>query len=132
MLTFKDFRRIALGMDGAIESAHMGHPDFRVNGRIFATLHHGMQTGMVAVTPDQQAALMRQHPAAFSPEAGAWGRAGSTRVRIDAVDEDALGEAITLAWQAAMQKPAPRRSKPESERAAKPVRRSKPARATRR
>ena len=42
MLTFKDFRRIAVGMDGAIESAHMGHPDFRVNGRIFATLHHDM------------------------------------------------------------------------------------------
>ena len=131
MLTFKDFRRIALGMDGAIESAHMGHPDFRVNGRIFVTLHHDMQTGMVAVTPDQQAALVREHPAAFSPEAGAWGRAGATRVRIDAVDEDTLGEAITLACQAAMQKPPPRTSKPKPERA-KPARRSKPARAARR
>ena len=113
MLTFKDFRRIALGMAGAIERAHMNHPDFRVNGRIFATLQHGLKSGMVKVTPDQQAALMREHPDAFSPEAGAWGRAGCTCVRIGAVDEDTLGEAITLAWQAAMQKPPMRKSKPK-------------------
>ena len=93
------FRRIALGMEGAIESAHMGHPDFRANGRIFATLHHDRLYGMVKLTPDQQQVFVRAHPAAFALEAGAWGRAGSTRVRLDEVDEDTLGEAMTLAWQ---------------------------------
>jgi len=93
------FRRIALAMEGAIESAHMGHPDFRANGRIFATLHHDHQTGMVKLTPDQQQTFLRDHPRAFAPEAGAWGRAGCTRVRLASVDEDTLGEAMTLAWQ---------------------------------
>src|SRR5229473_8576057 len=99
-----DFRRIALAMEGAIESAHMGHPDFRANGRIFATLHHDRQTGMVKLTPDQQQTFLRDHPRAFAPEAGAWGRAGSTRVRLASVDEDTLGEAMTLAWQNAARK----------------------------
>jgi len=99
-----DFRRIALGMEGAAESSHMGHPDFRVANRIFATLHHDREFGMVALTPEQQAAFMRAHPDAFEPESGAWGRGGSTRVRLAAVQEEALGEAMTLAWQGAVSK----------------------------
>ncbi len=95
----KDFRRIALGLSGAIEKEHMGHPDFRANGRIFATLHADMKTGMVKLTPDEQTTFMRANPDAFSPEAGAWGRSGCTRVRLDAVDEETLGEAMTLAWK---------------------------------
>ena len=94
-----DFRRIALGMEGAVEGAHMGHPDFRVNGRIFATLHHDREFGMVKLTPDQQAQFTRAHPGTFAPESGAWGRAGSTRVRLASVHEETLGEAVTLAWQ---------------------------------
>ena len=94
-----DFRRIALGLDGAIESAHMGHPDFRANGRIFATLHHDDRHGMVKLTPEQQQQLVREHPETFSPEVGAWGRSGCTCVRLESVDEDVLGEAMTLAWQ---------------------------------
>ena len=94
-----DFRRIALGHSGAIENEHMGHPDFRANGRIFATLHADMKFGMVKLTPDEQAMFMRAHPDAFSPEAGAWGRSGCTRVRLEAVDEETLGEAMTLAWK---------------------------------
>ena len=97
MLNAGEFRRIALGMDGAIESAHMGHPDFRANGRIFATLHQDHLYGMVKLTPDQQQTFVRAHPAAFAPENGAWGREGCTRVRLAAVDEDTLGEAMTLA-----------------------------------
>lgn len=65
-----DFRRMALSMEGAVEGAHMGHPDFRVNNRIFATLHHDRETGMVALTPDQQAQFMRADPDAFAPESG--------------------------------------------------------------
>jgi hypothetical protein len=103
-MTANGFRKIALGMDGAIEGAHMGHPDFRAFGRIFATLHQGDKTGMVALTPDQQAVLVREHPDAFLPESGAWGRNGSTRVVLKSVDEETLGEAMTLAWRNAEEK----------------------------
>ena len=103
-MTADDFRRIALGMDSAIESAHMGHPDFRANGRIFATLHADGAAGMVKLTPDQQREFVRDHPAAFKPENGAWGLQGCTAVQLDAVDEDVLGEAVTLAWRNAVTK----------------------------
>lgn len=93
------FRRIALGMKGAVESAHMGHPDFRAGGRIFATLHADEEWGMVKLLPAQQAEFVRRDKAAFVPEKGAWGRQGCTAVRLAAVDEDTLGEALTLAWQ---------------------------------
>jgi hypothetical protein len=99
-----DFRRIALGMEGAIERAHMGHPDFRANGKIFATLHSGDRFGMVKLTLQQQETFIAQHPAMFSPEAGAWGRQGCTRVRLEAADEESVGEAMTLAWQNVRQK----------------------------
>ena len=99
-MTERVFRRIALGMAGAIESAHMGHPDFRANGRIFATLRGDGQHGMVKLTPDEQARFVRDHPDVFTPESGAWGRQGCTRVRLDAADEETIGEAMTLAWRA--------------------------------
>jgi hypothetical protein len=106
MVNENDFRRIALGMTDAIEGAHMGHPDFRVHDKIFASLRHdrqmagrGLMVGMVKLTPAQQQHFMQAHPASFSPESGAWGRSGCTRVQLDAVDEDTLGGAITLAWQ---------------------------------
>ena len=94
-----DFRRIALGLDGAIESAHMGHPDFRANGRIFATLHADMKSGMVKLTPEEQSRFVRAQPDVFSLEAGAWGRSGCTRVSLDPADEETIGEAMTLAWR---------------------------------
>ena len=129
MLKEHDFRRIALGMADAIEGAHMGHPDFRVQGRIFASLHHdrqmagrGPMAGMVVLTPGQQQQFMEDHPAAFSPESGAWGRSGCTRVELDAVDEDTLGDAMTLAWQNAVEKPpgVPRGSRQKTAKALKP------------
>jgi hypothetical protein len=110
VLTADDFRRIALGMEDAIEGAHMGHPDFRANGRIFATLHHDHRFGMVKLTPDQQHRFLREHPNAFVPENGAWGRAGCTSVGLASVDEDVLGEAMTLAWQNARQQPVKKRA----------------------
>jgi hypothetical protein len=82
-----------------MESAHMGHPDFRANGRIFATLYPDNQWGMVKLTPDQQQEFIRANPAIFVPATGAWGRQGSTTVRLDSVDEETLGEALTLAWK---------------------------------
>ena len=109
MLKAQDFRRIALGMAEAVESAHMGHPDFRVHNRIFATLHADNKVGMVKLTPDQQKRFVEEAPAAFAPESGAWGRSGCTSVRLDAVDADALGEAMTLAWKNLASKSAPPR-----------------------
>lgn len=93
------FRRIALGLQGAIESEHMGHPDFRANGKIFATIHHDSKSGMVKLTPEQQQTFIKEDPGSFVPENGAWGRAGCTRVHFKHVAEDALGKAMTLAWQ---------------------------------
>lgn len=97
-----DFRKIALRMQDAIEGEHMAHPDFRVNGRIFATLHPDGKQGMVKMTSDQQRDFMHLHPATFTPASGAWGRQGCTMVQLSAVDEETLGEAMTLAWQLAM------------------------------
>lgn len=95
----RDFRRLALSMDGAVEGSHMGHPDFRVGNRIFATLHDDMSFGMVTLTPEQQAQFIGDYPDVFAPESGAWGRAGSTRVRLASANEEVVGEAMTLAWQ---------------------------------
>ena len=101
-MTAAGFRRIVLQLDGAVEAAHMGHPDFRVGGRIFATLHRGNKTGAVMLTPADQRTFLRDHAAAFAPAAGAWGLQGATVVTLAAVDEDALGEALTLAWRRAV------------------------------
>jgi hypothetical protein len=98
-MTADDFRRMALGLEGAIEGAHMGHPDFRVNNRIFATLRHDNEWGMVVLLPEQQATFVRENPGTFVVEKGAWGRSGCTSVRLKLVEEDTLGEALTLAWQ---------------------------------
>jgi hypothetical protein len=98
-MTARTFRKIALGMDGAIEAAHMGHPDFRANGRIFATLHADDKHGMVKLTAEQQQRFVNDYPDVFAPESGAWGRQGCTRVRLAAAGEEMLGEAMTLAWQ---------------------------------
>jgi hypothetical protein len=123
MLSPENFRRIALGMKDAVEAAHMGHPDFRAGGRIFATLHTDRQWGMVKLTPDQQQTFVREHPGTFAPENGAWGRQGCTKVRLDAVDEETLGEAMTRAWQnvarTVASKPAPRRRSTRAKRKSK-------------
>ena len=95
---------MALAMEGAEEGAHMGHPDFRAGNRIFVTLQHDRAFGGLMLTPDQQARFLGEYPKAFEPAAGAWGRAGATIVRLAAVPEEALGEAITLAWQNAVAK----------------------------
>jgi hypothetical protein len=131
-----DFRRIVLALEKAVEGAHMGHPDFRLDGRIFASLRHDREWGMVVLTPEQQQQFMREHPGVFTPESGAWGRAGCTAVRLESVEEDALGEAATLAWQLAASKgptksskpkPAAKRAAPGRTGKASPVRRSRKA-----
>jgi len=122
-MTANDFRRIALGMEGAFESSHMDHPDFRVNNRIFATLTHDELLGMVSLTPEEQQRFMREHPSAFSPVNGSWGLQGATRVHLESVEEDALGEAMTVAWRLAIAKgPTKSRSKSAAGKTAKPAR----------
>jgi len=123
MLSAGDFRRIALGMKDAVESAHMRHPDFRIAGKIFATLHADLRHGMVKLTPEQQETFVRDHPAAFAPENGAWGRQGCTAVRLDVADEDTVGEAMTLAWRNCGVKLVKERPKPSQ--TTKPIPRSR-------
>jgi hypothetical protein len=99
-VTANDFRQIALSLPEALESAHMDHPDFRVRGKIFATLGYPDQGwGMVKLTPEQQTSLVRAEPAVFVPAKGAWGRRGSTIVRLDTVDQVALSSALIAAWR---------------------------------
>ena len=99
MASADDFRRIALSFDGAEEQAHMNHPDFRVGGKIFATLHGaGMGSAAVMLLPGQQELAMAAEPDAFSPAAGAWGRGGSTMVRLDAVSDEWLERVLAWAW----------------------------------
>ena len=122
-MTPDDFRQLALSMQGAIEGAHMGHPDFRANGRIFATLHPDDEWGMVKLTPDEQRELMRTHPKMFVPSSGAWGRQGCTNVRLDAADDVTLRGAVILAWQHVAERPRSRRaSKSTKSKNARPSR----------
>jgi hypothetical protein len=109
-MTADDFREIALNLDGVVESSHMNHPDFRANGRIFASLHTNDTLGMVKLSPAEQRELMRRHPKMFEPSAGAWGRQGCTNVRLSAADRVAVRGAMTLAWEAVMALPARKRS----------------------
>lgn len=103
-MTGQDFRRIALGMKDAVESSHMDHPDFRLHNRIFATLHADLEWGMVKLTPEQQERFLAEDRDAFVPEKGAWGLQGCTAVRLAVVDEEIVGEAMTLAWRNAKEK----------------------------
>lgn len=104
-MTADDFRRIALSLDGAEESAHMGAPDFRVGGRIFATLaseSHGY--GNLMLTPELQAAFIADAPEVFLPVAGGWGRNGSTHIRLAEASEDVLEGALKSAWKLRVEK----------------------------
>jgi hypothetical protein len=99
-MTGKDFRRIALRLEGAEEGSHMGAVDFRVGGRIFATLASVNQGyGNLMLTPEQQAAFVEDQPDLFLPVAGGWGRMGATHIRLDSATEDALAGALRTAWK---------------------------------
>lgn len=99
-MTAQDFRRIALSFPEVAESAHMGHPDFRVKNRIFATLGYPARGwGMVKLTPAQQDWLVRAEPDAFTPVVGAWGRAGYTNVKLRAARKGMVREALMTAWR---------------------------------
>ncbi len=98
-MTAKEFRKLALGLPEAVEASHMGHPDFRVGGKIFATLGPNEDWGMVKLPPEEQARLMQLEPDVFKPASGAWGRAGSTIIQLAGADKTTIGEALTVAWR---------------------------------
>ena len=103
----KDFRRIALSFDGAEEGSHMGAVDFRVGGRIFATLAHERQGyGNLMLRPEQQAAFVEEMPEVFLPVHGGWGRMGATHIRLAAASEDVLEGALRTAWKLRIEKSA--------------------------
>jgi len=98
-MTADDFRALALGLPEAAEGAHMGHADFRVRGKIFATLGPDEDWGMVKLSADEQASFVRTGRGVFHPAAGAWGRRGCTIVRLGDADEAAVRQALIRAWR---------------------------------
>ena len=104
-MTAADFRRIALSLEGAEESSHMGSPDFRVGGRIFATLASQKQGyGNLMLTPEQQATFIEEEPSVFVPIAGGWGRMGMTHIHLASANEDLLAGALRTAWRLRLEK----------------------------
>jgi hypothetical protein len=103
-MTASDFRDLALSFPETAEAAHMNHPDFRVRGKIFATLGPGEEWGMVKLTAEQQAVFTRTEPGVFQPVKGAWGRRGCTHVRLEAATEAAVRQALEAAWRNAAPK----------------------------
>jgi YjbR len=94
-----DFRRLALALEGAEENSHMGSPDFRVGGHIFATLASASQGyGNLMLTPEQQAGFVEELPGIFFPVKGGWGRMGATHIHLAGASEDVLAGALKTAW----------------------------------
>jgi hypothetical protein len=96
----QDFRRIALSLEGVEEGSHMGAADFRVGGRVFATLASQDQGyGNLMLTPEVQAQFVADAPNIFIPIAGGWGRMGSTHIRLSEASEDLLSGVLQTAWK---------------------------------
>jgi hypothetical protein len=126
------FRRLALQLPEAVEGSHMGHPDFRLNNRIFATLS-GQEKGcgVLKLTLDQQAAFLADQSPIFSPVQGGWGRMGMTYIHLDKADEPIMDGALKTAYRNLEQKQA-QKKKSEKKSPQKSAKSTKPAKATRR
>ena len=98
-MTINAFRRMALEFPEAAEAAHMGHPDFRVRNKIFATLWPDEGWGMVKLTPGQQEQFVRAEPGVFVPVKGGWGRRGATHVMLRAAKKASVRNALAAAWR---------------------------------
>jgi hypothetical protein len=104
-MTPSDFRRIALSLEGVEEGSHMGAADFRVGGRIFATLASVKEGyGNLMITPEMQAEFIAGCPDLFLPIHGGWGRNGATHIRLAPADEDTLRGALLSAWKLRVEK----------------------------
>jgi hypothetical protein len=103
-MTADDFRRIALSFPETEERAHMNHPDFRVRGKIFATLSYpNSEWAMVKLSPEQQQNYLDAAPDVFGPASGAWGRGGATMVRLKAAKKTIVKKAMDTAWREAQE-----------------------------
>jgi hypothetical protein len=98
-VTANEFRGLALALPEAVEASHMGHPDFRIRGKIFATLGPEEAWGMVKLSAEQQAEFVRTAPDIFQPIPGGWGERGATRVNLEAAAERPVRDALVLAWR---------------------------------
>ncbi len=99
-MTPKQFRELALAFEGAEEREHGGHPDFRVHGKIFATLGYPDEShGVVILSPEEQNVVVQNTPKAFVPVKGKWGEKGSTTVILKHATKAAAREALELAWE---------------------------------
>lgn len=98
-MTAAVFRQLALAMPEAEEGEHMGHPDFRVRGKIFATLSEDEESGVLKLTPDQQEGLVGEGGGPFEALNGAWGMRGWTRVVLSRARKDRVRRAIRMAWE---------------------------------
>src|SRR5208282_565848 len=98
-MTIDDFREIALSLPDAFESAHMGHPDFRVGGKIFATIWPDEGWGMVKLNVEQQQKFMDAEPEVFVPVKGGWGQKGATNVLLESADATTVRSALVTAWR---------------------------------
>src|ERR1700730_3965269 len=105
-MTPNDFRRVALSFPETSEKTHMDHPDFRVAGKIFATLGYPEDGwAMVKLTPIEQEMLVKAQPKVFNPSAGAWGRRGCTIVHLKSARKPTLRRALEAAWRLAAPDP---------------------------
>ena len=104
-MTADTFRKMALEYPNAVEASHMHHPDFRIEGRIFATLGYPDENwGMVKLTPDQQRSFVRKEPNVFKPCSGVWGQRGATNVQLASAKKLVLRAALDAAWKNAAAK----------------------------
>jgi hypothetical protein len=125
------FRKLALSLEGAIESAHMEHPDFRLNNRIFATLsYQDKGFGVLKLTIEQQEAFITDQPRIFSPVQGGWGRMGMTFLHLNEADESIMAGALKAAYQNLHAKQSPKKSSKKSQ--PKSIQSARPAKTTRR
>ena len=98
-MSVNQFRRMGLSLPEVEDRGHMDHPDFRVGGKIFATLGYPDKSwGMVKLTPEQQRIFVQANPTVFMPAPGAWGLQGSTLIRLKAANADTVHEAMKAAW----------------------------------
>jgi hypothetical protein len=99
-VTSDEFRALALNLDGVVERSHQAHPDFRVHGKIFATLDWpDASWGMVKLDSSDQKKFVEAQPDAFVPVKGKWGEQGCTSVCLKAAKADVVKHALQRAWQ---------------------------------
>lgn len=120
------YRALALELPGVAEASHQGHADFRVRGKIFATLGYPDESyGMVKLSSEEQSKRVRQFPAVFAPAKGSWGEQGSTLVKLEAATEAAVKSAIRSAWELLVREETAVKAKPGTRKSATRPKRTK-------